>query len=75
VNVESKQSPDNLKVFVAHVEARATLWQLDLLSLHDAVDELEFLRKRLKLDADAAQLIMARTFSRLRDDLDGWVVQ
>jgi hypothetical protein len=74
VNVETKQSPDNLKVFVARCEARAVLWQLDELSLHDAVDVLEAWRKQLGLDADTAQLAMARAFSRVRDDLAGWVV-
>lgn len=54
--------------------ARARLWQLDELTLHDAVDELEVIRKALGIDADAAQLMMARAFSRVRDDLGGWVV-
>ena len=73
MNVETKQSPDNLKVFVARAEALAALWQLDEMSLHNAVDELESWRKQLGLDADTAQLLMARAFSAVRDDLDGWV--
>jgi hypothetical protein len=75
VNVDSCNPPDNLKVFVARCEARAVLWQLDELSLHDAVDVLETYRKQLGLDADTAQLAMARAFSRVRDDLAGWVVR
>jgi hypothetical protein len=74
VNVDSCDPPDNLKVFVARCEARAVLWQLDELSLHDAVDVLEAFRKQLGLDADTAQLEMARAFSRVRDDLGGLVV-
>ena len=50
------------------------LWQAGELSLHDAVDVLEEARKKFELDADQAQLLMARAFSAVRDDLDGWVV-
>ena len=74
MNVVSSDPPDNLKVFVARCEARALLWQAGELSLHDAVDVLEEARKKFELDADQAQLLMARAFSAVRDDLDGWVV-
>jgi hypothetical protein len=77
LNVNSKQPPDNLKVFTARCDAIALLWQvgeygLDERSLQRAVDQA--FAASLGLDPDTAQLIMARAFSRVRDDLGGWIV-
>lgn len=60
--------------FQHRCDARALLYQLGDIELQDAVDELERLRLELGLDADDAQLMMARAFSAVRDDLGGWVV-
>ena len=74
MNLRATPNPDNLQKFIARCEARAFLWQVGDLTLHDAVDELERLSREMKLDTDWAQLQMARAFSRVRDDLGGWVV-
>jgi hypothetical protein len=79
VNIDTVPSPDKHQIFAAQCDAVALLWSLgeygdDERALHIAVDHLEQTRKRLRLDADLAQLAMARAFSRVRDDLDNWVV-
>ena len=66
-------TPDNLKTFQALGYSRALRWQLDEVSLHEAVDYLEEWGRRRGLDPDLAQLIMARAFAAVRDDLGGWV--
>ena len=63
-----------IEKFQLHCETRALLWQSDDYDLHSAVDFLERLGRNYGIDADTAQLIMARAFSRVRDDLGGWVV-
>jgi hypothetical protein len=58
-----------LDVFIARCQARALLWQAGELTLHQAVDELEVLGRKLRLDTDLAQARMAEAFGPLRDDL------
>jgi hypothetical protein len=79
VNIDTIPPPDKHQIFAAQCDAVALLWSLGEYgdaddALHIAVDHLEQIRKRLRLDADLAQLCMARAFSALRDDLNGWVV-
>jgi hypothetical protein len=69
--------PPPAAVFAARVEAIAYLWAAgehgdDERSLQRAVD-CAFAATPSGMGIDAAQLIMARAFSRVRDDL-GWVV-
>lgn len=79
-NIDTDRSPDkHQKFFNIRCEAVAYLWAIgdygdDDRALHVAVDHLETARKELGLDADAAQLAMARAFSRVRDDRGGRVV-
>lgn len=79
-NIDTDHSPDKYeKFFNIRCEAVAYLWAIgdygdDAGALQIAVDQLEQARKELGLDADAAQIAMARAFSRLRDDLGSWVV-
>ena len=72
MNVDSNNPPDNLKVFAALCESRALLWSANEWDLQDAVDALEGYLKKLGIDADTAQLIMARAFAPVRSDLGGW---
>lgn len=66
--------------FQLRCDARALLWQLGEFgdgpeALHIAVDGCLPIAHFLGLrDTDEVQLIMARAFSRVRDDLGGWVV-
>src|SRR5262249_46150892 len=64
---------DPVAVFIARVEARAMLWAVGEMTLHDAVDELwaDVARDGLvaRLGVDKAQEIMAAAFAAVRDDL------
>ena len=72
---------DLLKAFFARADARAYLWHVGELSLHDAVDRLQDhaerddLAERLTTDKqdgrDAVQAIMAAAFSRYTDRDNG----
>src|SRR5262245_23588166 len=65
--------PSALAVFIARAEARAQLWHVGELDLHDAVDELWHAAERdglvAQLGADKAQEILADAFAPARDDL------
>jgi hypothetical protein len=79
MNIVTADFPDKHQIFAAQCDAVALLWSLgeygdDDAALHTAVDHLEQIRKRLRLDADLAQRGMARAFAAMRDDLGGWVV-
>ena len=62
--------PDRLAVFELRAWARARLWQVGELSLHDAVDELQAAAERDglvdKLGQDGVQHILAEAFGRVR---------
>jgi hypothetical protein len=64
--------PDAAQTFQALCEARALRWQAGDLELHDALDWLAAYAEHHNLDQDMAQLIMARAFAAVRDDLNGW---
>jgi hypothetical protein len=51
------------EVFAARCEARALLHINGLLSLHEAVDELQACADRIGLDVDEAQAIMSHSFA------------
>jgi hypothetical protein len=65
--------PSPLEVLIARAEARALLWQLGELGLHDAVDELQAAGERdglvAELGQDLLQGFMATAFAAMRDDL------
>lgn len=74
---DNRKTP--LEHFASRCETRAILWQLGYLgdaddprALQNAVDELEGVRQFYGIDPDTAQLIMARAFAAVRDDLGGW---
>jgi hypothetical protein len=79
-NIDTRPCPDKHQKFAARCEARAALWQLgeyggDARALHRAADPLLAIARQLGIkDANEIQLAMARAFSRVRDDLGGWVV-
>lgn len=64
--------------FQHRCETRALLWQLGEFgitaeALHEAVDPLVAIALELGIvDTDTAQLMMARAFAAVRDDLGGW---
>lgn len=66
--------------FQLRCDVRALLWQLGDFgdgpqALHIAVGGCILIALELGLtDTDDVQLMMARAFSRVRDDLGGWVV-
>jgi hypothetical protein len=68
--------PTPSRTFQALCEARALRWQAGDLELADAVDWLQHIAEHNGLvkaiGQDAVQLIMARAFAAVRDDLDGW---
>lgn len=71
-NLDTPSAADNLQLFKHRCEAKALLWQLDELSLHDAVDQLLLVAVAFRLDMDHAQLVMARAFAAVRDDDGEW---
>ena len=64
-------APGSLKVFVGRAEARALLYAVSELTLHEAVDELQLAAERdglvAKLGQDEIQRIMAAAFAHVRD--------
>jgi hypothetical protein len=70
---EPTPRPTALKVFIARAEARAKLWQIGEISLHDAVDELQRAAEAsglvAELGQDEVQRLMVEAFAPLRDDL------
>jgi hypothetical protein len=64
------------ETFQALCESRALRWQQGDLELADAVDWLQHIAEKNGLvqaiGQDAVQLIMARAFAAVRDDLNGW---
>jgi hypothetical protein len=71
VSARASPSPDRLAVFfAARCEARALLWRCGELSLHDAVDELQYAAVReglvAKLGQDAVQKLIAQAFGAVR---------
>ena len=65
--------PDPLDVFTLRAWARARLWQVGEIDLHEAVDELQAAAEAsglvAKLGQDRVQAVMARAFAAVRDDL------
>ena len=63
--------PSAREVFIARAKARALLWQLSKISLHEAVDELQTAAERdglvAKLGQDAVQRLMAAAFAAVRN--------
>ena len=61
-----------LAVVIARAEARATLWQVGELDLHEAVDELQAAAVVsglvAKLGQDEVQRLMAEAFRKVRED-------
>jgi hypothetical protein len=70
--VPSNHTVPALDIFIARCEARAKLWQVGELSLHDAVDALQAAAVRsglvTEIGQDHVQAIMAEAFAALRDD-------
>jgi hypothetical protein len=66
-------TPSSLEIFAARCEARARLWQVGQISLHEAVDELwvdAFHRNLIaEVGGDKLQAIIAKAFAQVRDDL------
>jgi hypothetical protein len=76
-NVDTPSPQDNhRKTFQALCESRALRWQAGDLALPDAVDWLASYAEHNNLIEtigwDQIQLIMARAFAAVRDDLGGW---
>ena len=69
--------PTPSETFQVLCESRALRWQAGDLTLADAVDWLQDIAAKNGLvqaiGQDAVQLIMARAFAAVRDDLGGWV--
>jgi hypothetical protein len=66
----AKQNPDPVAVFNARCEARAMLVNLNMIDLHEAVDELQAAAERdgliERLGQDAVQAILAAAFEAMR---------
>jgi hypothetical protein len=64
---------DPVAVFTARAEARALLWRVGELDLHEAIDKLQADAERnglvRHLGQDAAHAIIAEAFAAVRDDL------
>jgi hypothetical protein len=73
--IDNRSRPIN-DVFRALCESRALRWQCGDLELADAVDWLQAIAEQngliKQIGQDAVQLIMARAFAAVRDDLGGW---
>lgn len=71
-NADLRPSPSSLAVVIARAEARATLWQVGELDLHEAVDELQAAAVVsglvAKLGQDEVQRLMAEAFRKVRED-------
>jgi hypothetical protein len=70
---EPAARPSALEAFAARVEARATLWQVNELTLHEAANELQAAAERdglvAELGQDEVQRLMAEALAAVRDDL------
>ena len=78
-NLSAPSDSDNRKrLFPTFCDAEAALYLARRKSLHDAVDACQDYAVGYGIVAaigqDEVQLIMARAFARVRNDLDGWVV-
>ena len=71
-DIDGQSPPNNRKVFVALCQARAQLWRLGEISLHDAIDWLQaYARSRgliSEFGQDEVQAIMSQAFREVRDD-------